>query len=69
VSTKREPGKVTSRLAVGAPAASYAVAVHERVEVCHPIGGPMFIKSVWDEARPNLDERLGARIRQNTRLK
>ena len=67
--TKRERNKISSRIEVGGPSAPYAMAVHERVEVFHEIGGPMFLKSTFDEVRHTFGATIGDRIRSNHALR
>lgn len=66
---KRSGRGFLARILVGGPAAPYALAVHERVEVFHKIGGPLFLQSVWHEVRHTISDRLGRRIRENHGLK
>lgn len=67
--TKRERNKITATIFVGGPSAPYAAAVHERVEVFHEIGGPLFLKSTLDEVRHNFGATIGDRIRSNHALR
>lgn len=60
-SLSRDSVEVT--ISVGGPAAPYAVAVHEKVEVRHPVGQAKFLESAVLESIPTLPERLAARIK------
>jgi hypothetical protein len=43
----------------------YALAVHERVEVFHEVGQPLFLKRAVDEARPRYTRSLATKARRN----
>lgn len=45
----------------------YALPVHERVEVYHEVGGPLYLKSAVDEARRGYVERVAKRAEENYR--
>ncbi len=44
---------------------NYAIAVHERVEVFHPVGGPLYLKSVVDEARSGWARDVADKAKRN----
>jgi hypothetical protein len=50
-------------IAVGGPAADYAVPVHERTEVTHTNGQAKFLESAVHEASSSLLERLAQRMK------
>jgi hypothetical protein len=60
-----ERGQVSVRIVVGGPAAPYAVPVHERVEVHHPVGQAKFLESTIMESAPFMAERIAKRIDLN----
>lgn len=43
---------------------SYAEALHDRVEVFHAIGGPLYLSSAVNEARSGYTNRIGRRARR-----
>lgn len=55
-------GEVSVRIVVGGPAAPYALFVHERLDVHHPVGQAKFLESAVLEAARDLPSRLAARI-------
>jgi hypothetical protein len=46
---------------------TYAVPVHERVEVFHPVGGPLFLKSALDKHRSGYVDWLRKKAGENLR--
>lgn len=53
-------------VAVGGPAAPYALYVHEDLEAHHDVGGPKFLETAAREAADGLTARVMARVRQET---
>lgn len=45
----------------------YALPVHDRVEVYHKVGGPLYLKSALDEAQSGYVDRLAKRTKANHR--
>jgi hypothetical protein len=58
-------GEVRVAIAVGGPAAPYALVVHEDLDAHHNVGEAKFLEKSVLEAAQNLSERLGARIARN----
>lgn len=52
----------TVSIQVGGPAAPYAITVHERLDVDHPVGQAKFLESVINESRPYMAERILKRL-------
>jgi hypothetical protein len=57
-----EGGALSVRILVGGPAAPYALPVHERLDVDHPIGEAKFLENSLLEASSGLGERVARRI-------
>jgi len=55
-------GEVQVRIVVGGPAAPYALFVHERLDVHHPVGEAKFLEKSVLEAAADLPARLAKRI-------
>lgn len=53
------------KIEVGGPAAPYAVYVHERLHVRHPVGQAKYLESAVNEAARDLAERVAARLRKS----
>ena len=53
---------VTVEMKFGGPAAGYAVAVHEMVDVFHKNGEAKFLESTLNESAPHLAARVARRI-------
>ena len=53
------------KIVVGGPAAPYAVAVHEVLEVDHPNGQAKFLESTLMESRSHMGSRIARRINLN----
>ncbi len=53
---------VSVRIAVGGPAAPYALIVHENLEADHPVGQAKFLESTILESAPYLAERVAKRM-------
>lgn len=45
----------------------YALAVHERVEVFHEVGQPLFLKTIVDRAQRGYVDRIATRAEKNMR--
>jgi hypothetical protein len=59
LATRRD---VTGTIAVGGPAAPYALYVHENLEAFHPVGQAKFLESTLTESAPFLKGRIAQRI-------
>lgn len=57
-----EPGKVSVVLGYGGPAASYAVPVHERLDVTHEVGEAKYLERPFHERRAGIEERVGQAV-------
>lgn len=57
--------EIRVEISVGGPAAPYAVAVHEKVEVRHPVGQAKFLESAVLEAAREFPTRVAVRIDLN----
>jgi len=55
-------GEVTVKIEVGGPAAPYALPVHERLDVHHPVGEAKFLEKSVYEAQPGMGDRIARRI-------
>jgi hypothetical protein len=53
---------IVATITVGGPDAPYAVFVHERLDVFHPIGQAKFLESTILESAPYMPRRLAARL-------
>jgi hypothetical protein len=58
-----EGGNLTASIGFGGPAASYALPVHERTEVRHPVGEAKFLERAADEAAGSFASNVAAAIR------
>jgi len=47
----------------------YAVPVHERVEVFHKVGGPLYLKSSFDEVLSGFKRKFAKLVKKNLRAK
>lgn len=56
---------VSVTIEVGGPAAPYAIPVHERLDVDHPVGQAKFLESTLNESRPYFAARIAKRIQLN----
>lgn len=56
------PQDVSVTIAVGGPAAPYAVHVHENLEANHPSGQAKFLESTLKESAPYMGQRVARRI-------
>ena len=62
VTTESSGRDISGTIAVGGPAAPYAVEVHENLHALHTVGQAKFLESTIDEARPHLARRIATRI-------
>lgn len=62
--TETPAGAVIVLLGFGGPAASYAVYVHERLDVHHPNGQAKFLSTPAEAAAPGMSARIAARVRE-----
>lgn len=60
-----ERGEVSVTIQVGGPAAPYAVPVHERLDVHHPVGEAKFLERSVLDATAGMGERIASRIDLN----
>lgn len=60
---KREGYQVSVRIVVGGPAAPYAIPVHEKLDVHHPVGQAEFLRSAILEGIPTFAPEVAERIR------
>jgi len=59
---KVEGGDISCSIAVGGPAAPYAIYVHENLMAHHPVGQAKFLESAINDAKPGLAERVMSRV-------
>jgi hypothetical protein len=56
-------GKLVScDIVAGGPDAPYALVVHERLDVYHPIGGAKYIERVLNQSAPHAASRLASKL-------
>lgn len=55
-------GDASVTIAVGGPAAPYAIHVHENLEADHPVGQAKFLESTLKESAPYMGQRVARRI-------
>lgn len=60
---------ITVKIAVGGPAAPYAIFVHENTEADHPVGQAKFLESTLKESAPHMAARVARRINLRQTLK
>lgn len=53
--------RIDLEIGFGGPAAPYAVYVHERLDVHHPVGEPKFLERTLLESAPHMAGRIAAR--------
>jgi len=59
---KIEGEDISCSIAVGGPAAPYAIYVHENLMAHHPVGQAKFLESAINDAKPGLSERVMGRV-------
>lgn len=62
VEVKDDGDDIVGTITVGGPAAPYAVDVHERLDVFHPVGQAKFLESTLAESKAHLANRVAKRI-------
>lgn len=62
------PGKISNPVAQVGYDTEYAVPVHERVEVFHEVGGPLYLKSVVDKHTAGYSTRISRRAKALQRM-
>lgn len=53
---------IAVRVTAGGPSAPYALIVHERLDVDHPVGQAKFMESVIHESQPYMAQRIATRL-------
>lgn len=57
-------GRIVSEVGAGGPAEPYAMAVHERMDVAHEVGGAKFLEAAVDARTSGLAERISEKTRR-----
>lgn len=60
---------ISVAIAVGGPAAPYAIVVHEDLDAFHDVGQAKFLESTINESKPHMARRVGKRIQLNRLLR